>query len=78
MEEKVVTSKKFSLNKFDWLKALLMAAGTPVLEYLAESLSTGQFDTLDWKHAAAIGMSTGLLYLSKNYFTNTHTTVTEK
>lgn len=70
-----VTSKKFTLNKHDWLKAALMAAGTPVIEYLIESLGSGGFSTIDWKHAAAVGLGAGLLYLSKNFFTTSTTTV---
>lgn len=78
MEEKIVTSKKFTLGKFDFLKAALMAAGSPVIEYILQSLSAGGFTDIDWKKAASIGVATGLLYLSKNFFTNSHTTVVQK
>lgn len=74
-ETKVVTSKRFSLDKFDWLKAALMAAGTPIVEYLVESLNAGGFTGIDWKHAIAIGLSAGLLYILKNFLSTSTTTV---
>lgn len=76
--EEIVTSKKFSLGKYDYLKALLMATGTPVIEYLIEKLNTGTWSEINWAHALAVGASAGLLYLSKNFFTNSHATVIQK
>jgi len=63
----VVVSKKFSLDKYDWLKAALLTVAVPVTEYLLEALNAGGFEAIEWKHTAIIAVSTFLTYIAKNF-----------
>lgn len=78
METEVKTSKRFSLDKFDFLKAALIAAATPIAEYVIEKLQSGTWGDIEWGHAAAVGVSAGLVYIVKNFLTTTQTTVAQK
>lgn len=74
----VVVSKRFSLDKFDFLKAALITAASPVVEYLIEALNAGGFIAINWKHAITIGISAGLVYIAKNFLSTTSTTAKTK
>lgn len=63
-------SKFLSLNTRDFMRSLVMAMGTPVVEYLLMILSTNSF-TVDWKRAGILAASAALTYLGKNFFTPT-------
>ncbi len=64
----VITSKKFALNWLDIAKASIMAALTPVIVLIQQSIDAGNF-VFHWKALmmAAIGGFAG--YLLKNFFT---------
>lgn len=60
------TSPKFSLNKQDLVKGLLMAILPSVLEILG-SFATGNFK-INWTEQWHMAVSAGAAYLLKNYF----------
>lgn len=75
MGETQVVSKKFSWNKYDWLKGALLAAAAPVLDYLIEAFMSGGFKDVDWKHVLAVGLSAGMVYMKMTFFTTSTTTI---
>lgn len=73
----VKENNKFSLNLNDGLKALLIAIAAPVVDYLITAINSG-FDKIDWKHALIVGISSGLVYLAKNFFSPSTVTIAKK
>lgn len=71
----VKTSKKFSLTAPDWLKGLLMAIGAPVITLIIQSTNAGTL-TFDWKALLTTAISAAGMYLLKNFFTPSQTTIT--
>lgn len=71
----VTTSKQFSLKAPDWLKALIVAAISPVVPIVLGSLNAGSF-TFDWKVIGSTALASGIAYLAKNFFTPAQTTIT--
>lgn len=66
METKTITSKQFTLQARDWVKGALMAALTPALVIIQQSIDAGIW-TFNWK---VIGMSAAagfMAYLMKNF-----------
>lgn len=63
-------STKFTLNKQDWLRGLLMAIGSAVFTGLTTSLSSGKIGANDLKIAGIAGLGAGAMYIGKNFFTN--------
>jgi hypothetical protein len=64
-------SSFFSWNKFDFVKAAVMAAGTAISTNLIEILQASKIPTIDQLKAAAIvGLTTGMVYLLKQLITN--------
>lgn len=66
--QKITTSKKFRLNWLDVAKAGLMAALTPVLVLIQNSIDAGVF-TINWKSLAMAAVGGFVAYLIKNFFT---------
>jgi hypothetical protein len=60
---------KYSLKVKDFLKGLLMAVGTPVLLIIQQSIAAGSL-TFNWQQIGMVAAAAGLLYLTKNYFTD--------
>lgn len=69
------TNKLHSLNYRDLLRGLLIAALTAVITSIYEGISQGGFDNIEWKETLAIGVTAGLSYLIKNFFTPTEIVV---
>lgn len=61
----------FTLNKFDWIKGLVVAVFSAVLASLASAVNVPGFDfaTFDWSHLLQIAVTAGVAYLSKNFLT---------
>lgn len=74
----VKENKKFRLHLNDWLKALLIAVGAPVLEYFLSSIQTGSFEAINWNQALIIAASAAGMYLLKNFFSPTTVTIKSK
>lgn len=66
--KEIITSKIYSLNKSDLLKAALIATLTPVLVLIQNSLDSGSL-TFDWKALGMAAIGGFLAYLTKNFFT---------
>lgn len=66
----IITSKKFALNWLDIAKAALMAALTPVLVLIQNSLDAGVF-TFNWKNLLMAAIGGFVAYLIKNFFAPT-------
>ena len=73
----VSTSKQFSVNWSDLLKGLIVAVVTPILATVQQSLSAGQL-TFNWNLIAVSGISAGVAYLTKNFFTPKQTVITNQ
>jgi hypothetical protein len=71
---KIITSKIFSLNWYDIIKALIVAILTPILVVIQNSLSMGEI-TINPKTILIVGLSGGLGYLIKNFFTPSQTII---
>ncbi len=61
-------SNFLSLNWRDIAKGLLMAALTPVVVIIQQSLEAGTF-TFDWKTISMAAVGGSLAYIVKNFFT---------
>jgi hypothetical protein len=68
MEEKVITSKKFSLNWLDTAKSLIMAVLTSVLTAVYDMLQVEDL-VFHWKKIGVIALTSSIAYLIKNFFT---------
>lgn len=67
----MLPSNKFTLHARDFLKGLLMAFGTAFFTTLTASLVSGSMPNIvQIKFAAIAGVSAGIFYISKNFFTN--------
>lgn len=60
------TSKRFSLNAFDWIKGVGFAAGTAILDTLIEWGGKGE---INWQNVLYAGISAALVYLKVKFFT---------
>ncbi len=83
MAQKVITSEQFSLNLRDWIKTLLLAVGTPMVfeiqKVIQNAIDTGNFDVhINWKQVLMIGISSGLMYLGKQFFASPKVTTIYK
>ena len=66
---KKVASKFLSLNSFDWLKGLLVAALTGGL-FAAQQMLTKVPPAIDWKEIGMAALAAAVAYLGKQLFTN--------
>lgn len=67
-----ITSRFFSLNTRDFLRALLLAILAPILVAIqewADAMKNGTEAVLDWKAMLMAAVGAGLAYLLKNLFT---------
>lgn len=69
------TNKQYSLNYRDLLRGLLIAVLTAVITSIYEAISQGGFNAIEWKDTLAIGVTAGLSYLIKNFFSPTEIVV---
>lgn len=72
--ETITTSQKYTLDKKDFLRGLLISVLSPVFTIAIQSLNDGSL-TFDWKAMTATGLSAGLAYLLKNFLTPSTITV---
>lgn len=71
------TNKQYTLNYRDLLRGLLIAVITAVLTSALDALNVGGIDNLNWKSIGVIGLTAGISYLVKNYFTPTEIVVVD-
>ena len=71
MNKKITTSKKYTVNKRDLLVGLLMATGSALCTYILDMLSYESFE-FNYRKIAIVGISAGITYLLKNFFTESH------
>jgi hypothetical protein len=67
-------SKFLRLDYKDLAKGLLIAALTPALLVVQQSLSEGSL-VLNWENIVAVSLAGGLSYLIKNFFSGPKTSV---
>lgn len=62
----------FKLNWGDLAKGLFVAIGTPMFVALLHAMSVPGFDFIafDWKSLIMLGVSAGVTYLVKNFFSD--------
>lgn len=65
METKTIVSKQFTLQGRDWIKGALMAALTPALVIIQQSIDAGIW-TFNWKAIGMAAIAGGVAYLLKN------------
>jgi LPS O-antigen subunit length determinant protein (WzzB/FepE family) len=70
----VNVSKKFTLVWNDGLKALAVAAVSPVIPIIAQSISAKTW-VFDWTTIWHTAVAAGFAYLTKNFFSTTATVV---
>lgn len=69
-----MNSGLFTLNASDLVKGLVVAIGTPVLAALASAIQLPGFSlvTYDWKALLMLGISAGVMYLIKNFLSDSN------
>jgi hypothetical protein len=70
-------SKFLRLDYKDLAKGLLIAALTPALLVIQQSLSEGSL-VLNWDNILAVALAGGLSYLIKNFFSGPKTTMMKR
>ena len=72
----LITSKKYALDAYDFLKSLFIAAGTPIALVISEKMDAwlvnggnSEFPILSIKQLIMIGVAAGVTYLAKNFTT---------
>jgi hypothetical protein len=70
-------SKFLTLDYKDLAKGLLIAALTPALLVIQQSLSEGNL-VLNWDNIFAVSLAGGLSYLIKNFFSGPKTTMMKR
>lgn len=68
MPTTVTTSKQFTINLSDTIKALIMAVLVPVVTIIMASIDKGEL-TFNWKQILIAAIGGGLGYLIKNWLT---------
>lgn len=64
---------KSGFGKLDWkdmAKGLLMAVLGAVLTYFYGVLDTGEMSAIDWNEVIKVGLTSGIVYVLKNWLTN--------
>lgn len=69
MANNVIVSAKYSLNKHDLLKGLVIAVFTPILPILQQWIAKG-FEGINWVLVGSVAAGAALTYLTKNFFTD--------
>lgn len=67
----------FKLNLSDISKGLFIAVVTPIAAALLHAMSIPGFDFIayDWKSLVMLGVTAGVSYLIKNFFSNSNGSV---
>lgn len=65
----MTNSSIFTVNANSFVKSLLIAIFTPVIAYILTKLSQDTFD-FDWHKIITLGLSAGITYLFKQYFSD--------
>jgi hypothetical protein len=65
-------SNLFSLAYQDWLKGFLVAVIGAVLTALEQVLNSSGFSGISWQHIALVGITAGIAYLIKQFFTDSN------
>lgn len=68
MENKTITSKKYTLDWRDFGKGLLVSTGTAVLVVVQNSIEGGHLE-FNWKQIGIAAIGAAVTYLLKNFFT---------
>lgn len=68
MAQTTTTSKRFTLNLSDGMKAFLMAVLTPIFAVMLSSLNAGSL-IFDWHLIATSAGASAIGYITKNLFT---------
>jgi hypothetical protein len=63
-------SKLYSLSLPDWIKGLMSAIIGAALVSLQQILSANGFANIDWKSILLVGLTAGISYLIRKFFTN--------
>lgn len=64
-----ITSKQYTINWRDLLRGLLITVSGAVIITLIQAFNQGGFRTINWDNVINTGISSGLAYLLKNFFT---------
>lgn len=72
MENKIVTSKQYTLNGRDFLKGLLVSVISAALTVIIESYQSESMK-FDWRSIGMVSLIAGLGYLIKNWATPSQT-----
>lgn len=67
-----ITSKFMALDMKDFLKGLLVSAGSAIVTTIQNMISSG---SIDWKAIGSVALAAGVAYLVKNFFTDSHVMV---
>ena len=70
--DNIITSKQYTLDWRDAGKGLIVAIGTAILPLIQESLGKGP---INWQLIGTAGISAGIVYLLKNFFTPSRTVI---
>lgn len=65
--EKTIRSEQYSLAWRDVLKGLLMAALTPAIVIIQQSIEAGSF-VFNWQQIGMAAVAGGMAYIVKNFF----------
>lgn len=68
-EIKKISSKLYSLDIKDFVKGLLVSAGSAIVTTIQNMISSG---SIDWKAIGSVALAAGVAYLVKNFFTQSH------
>lgn len=74
MATEVTTSKQFTVNWQDILKGLLVSVISAIITAIYGALTVVPFH-LDFKQIGIVGLTAGVGYLMKNFFTPSQTIV---
>ncbi len=70
------SSKRFTLNGNDFIKGLIVAALSPIVPIIMDSLNSGSL-TFDWKHIATAALGGLVAYITKNFFDKPKVVITD-
>ena len=66
--EKVILSKKWSLNLRDFAKSWVMLVGLPIVQTIIELVQTnGSFKGIEWNNIAISAITATILFLSQRF-----------
>jgi D-arabinose 1-dehydrogenase-like Zn-dependent alcohol dehydrogenase len=77
MANEITTSKQFTVNVRDIIKGVLVAAISAAASAAYTALTVIPVH-IDWKQMGIVGITAGLGYIIKNFFTPAQTVITGK